>query len=264
MGHNRQKKLFQIYRRFYHLLSSKYWHGHGVHSPAVYELLSKVVFDRTKFEQYRTVQRIRGAYSKNNSMLQIKEIGAGSKVFKNNERKVSKIAKYSAVPKKYGRLLFRLVKYYKPVYVLEIGTSLGISTAYMALGNSTSQIVSIEGNNSLIDIARKTHLYYGVKNVEYIHGNFNEMLPELLLKKKIDMAFVDGNHRYEATLNYFHWIKKNSSCRIIVFDDINWSPEMHKAWKEISNEVNVAVDLFQFGIVFLSDSITKGYYKVRF
>ena len=82
------------------------------------------------------------------------------------------------------------------------------------------------------------------------------------------MAYVDGNHRYEPTIRYFQLLLSHAhNDTILIFDDIHWSAEMEKAWKEIQQHPSVrcTVDLFYLGFVFLRDEFkVPQHFVVRF
>ncbi|MEO5783563.1 MAG: class I SAM-dependent methyltransferase, partial [Ginsengibacter sp.] len=166
-------------------------------------------------------------------------------------------------------LLFRIVQYYKPHNIVELGTSLGITTAYIASANKTSEVFTLEGAKNIAAIAQQNFEKIGVQNIKQIQGNFDDTLPHLLSQiQKIDLAYVDGNHRKKPTLNYFNQLfEKSNDQFILIFDDIHWSEEMEEAWKEIQqhNDVTLTIDLFFIGLVFFKkDFKAKQHFIIRF
>ncbi|MFL5772288.1 MAG: O-methyltransferase [Flavisolibacter sp.] len=196
------------------------------------------------------------------------DYGAGSRK-KNNEKSVSDIARSALKPKTYAELFYRMVKHYQPSTILELGTSLGITTAYLHSGNPDAQIFTIEGNKAIADIAKENFQKLEVGNTEVIIGNFNDVLPQLLQNNPvIDFAFIDGNHRFEPTLQYFHQLLECSHAQtILVFDDIHWSSEMEQAWKKIREHPRVVytIDIFFLGFVFFREEFkVKQNFTIRF
>ena len=186
----------------------------------------------------------------------------------NLKRKVKDIVRVSSVSKKYGELLYKLVQYFNCNNILELGTSLGVSTHYLALASTTSKVISIESNYQLIDIVLKQFKKLGIQNTKIIEGNFDHVLETVLEETEmLDLVFIDGNHSKDATLKYFELIKPklhNDSC--IIFDDIYWSKEMCEAWNIIKkdNLVRVSIDIYQFGIVFFRKESSKENFVIRF
>ena len=243
--------------------------GHGVHSPFVFEFIIKVLQDKPEYACYEKIESIRKELLNDPQVIHVDDFGAGSVVMKVNERKVKDIARSSLKPKKFAQLLFRMVHYYKPAVIVELGTSLGITTSYLSSGNEAAKIYSCEGAPKIAAIAENNFSRLGLKNTELIQGNFDNTLPELLSKlNTIDFAFVDGNHRKEPTLNYFYQLlSRSNSSTIMVFDDIHWSAEMEAAWHEIQQHpsVTLTIDLFFIGIVCMNNDIkVKQHFAVRY
>lgn len=242
--------------------------GHGVHSPFVFEFIEKVLNDATSYADYVQIEAMRRKLLASNMPVPIEEYGAGS-VTGVGSRSVGHIAKHAAKSKKYGQLLYRIARFYRPHYILELGTSLGISTSYLASADRTSVVVSGEGNYAVASIAKNNFDELSLTNVRIITGNFDNTLPEMVSAlPHIDLAFIDGNHRKKPTLNYFNeMLKKVTSGSIIIFDDIHWSAGMEQAWDEIKAHPSVmlTIDLFFLGIVFFRPEFkVKQHFTIRF
>jgi predicted O-methyltransferase YrrM len=227
--------------------------GHGIHSPFVFEFVRKVLMDKKKYPAYKQVNDWRNQLINDDTVIEVIDLGAGSAVNNTLQRKVSAIAKNAAKPKKYGQLLYRLIAYYKPKNIVEIGTSLGLSTAYFSLANPDSSFTTLEGVPSIAQRAMQNFSNWGLVNVKLVQGNFDDTLTATLSKlSSVDFVFVDGNHRKEPTLRYFEQIMKFSNNNtILVFDDIHWSSEMEEAWEAIKADkrVMLSIDLFFLGII---------------
>lgn len=243
--------------------------GHGVHSPFVFDFIQHVLNDDRIFYAYQPIENLRQLLLHDTRVLEIEDFGAGSRIKKTNQRSVSAIAKFSLKPVKYGQLLFRIIDHYAPKHLLELGTSLGITSAYLAMANPSASLTTMEDTHSVATIARENFQKLGVKNISVIEGNFDHTLPLWLAEKqKIDFAFIDGNHRYHPTMDYFHQLLSHiHEYSILVFDDIHWSSEMEKAWTEIKNHpsVTLSIDLFFIGMVFFrKECKVKQALSVRF
>lgn len=228
--------------------------GHGVHSPFVYKFIKEVLNNKNTTAFSASIESYRAGLLANKELVEVWDRGAGSRQTNNNKRTVSGIAKAALKPKKYSRLLGSLVAYFKPITVLEMGTSLGITSSYLAAANPLGIVVTMEGAPNVAKRARATFSDLGLENIQLIEGDFDLTLPSYLESiTNIDFAYVDGNHKYEPTMRYFNCLKaKASETSVFVFDDIHWSAEMEKAWTEIKNDksVTLTIDLFFIGLVF--------------
>ena len=243
--------------------------GHGVHSPFVFDFIKNVLNDKRQFYAYESVEGIRKQMITDDSVLTIKDYGAGSIVSKSDQRKVNSIARASLKPAKYGQLLFRIANYYKSNNIVELGTSLGVTTAYLASANTNGKVITMEGADQVAKLARKNFEQLGLENIEMIEGNFDTTLNGALQNlPSVDLAFVDGNHRKQPTLNYFYQLlEKVNESSIFIFDDIHWSKTMEEAWHEISHHssVTLSIDLFFIGLVFFRPEQKKQqHFTIRF
>ena len=249
-------------------LHSSHSKGHGIHSPFVFEFIQKVLNDKTIYPGYEEVEILRKRLLADKTPLPIEDYGAGSGKGPGS-RSVADITRYAAKSPKYGRLLFRIAKYYRPHYIIELGTSLGISSAYMAIADRSSVMVTGEGNYAVASFAKNNFEAVGLTNVRIITGNFDNTLPQMVSAiPHIDLAFIDANHRKKPTLSYFNeLLKKTTGSSAIIFDDIHWSEEMEEAWKEIKEHPSVmmTIDLFFFGIIFFRPEFkVKQHFRIRF
>jgi predicted O-methyltransferase YrrM len=261
--------LQSAFKYFQYYFTASGGKGYGIHSPFVFDFITKVINDKTEHPDYRIVENLRKRMLDNPTMLTIEDFGAGSSVSETDKRTVASIAKNAAKPKKYGQLLYRIIKKYQPRTILELGTSLGITTSYFSLANSLSEVITLEGASSVADIAKKNFNDLQLKNIELIEGNFDDTLSSAINQlSTVNFVFVDGNHRYEPTLNYFRRILPNTNNdSILVFDDIHWSREMEQAWEQIkTNEaVRCSIDLFFIGIIFFRQEFReKQNFVIRF
>jgi predicted O-methyltransferase YrrM len=227
--------------------------GHGTHSPFVFEFITKVLNDKTVYSEYAKVESLRTLLLNDNTVLNVEDLGAGSSVSKTDQRTVSSIAKNAAKSKKLGQLLFRMVKFYQPSTILELGTSLGITTSYLSLAKPPARLITMEGSKEIAAVAGKNFKSLELQNIEISEGNFDDTLSSVISQlSSVDFAFIDGNHRKEPTERYFkELLNKTNNDSIFVFDDIHWSKEMEDAWETIkANEaVRCTIDLFSIGIV---------------
>ncbi len=261
------RQLSALREYFLYFVKAKHRKGHGIHSPFIYHLVSKVIYDKTKYADYSFFRSIRKKMYGSDVKLRVEQVGANSRHFKLNLRTVADLAKVSSVQSKFGNLLYRLVMQYKPATIIELGTSIGLSTIYLAKGNKNSHVITVEANSSLCDFAKSSFQENKLYNISVKQGMFDDLLDELSNKiTKPAFIFIDGNHTYESTLYYFNYFADRMEEGIIVLDDIHWSEGMHKAWNEIiqNDENQATVDLFSMGIVVCREQITPRNYTVRF
>jgi predicted O-methyltransferase YrrM len=219
---------------------------------------------RKQYYAFAALELIRSRNELNFTDIKVTDLGVGSKSLKSELRKVSDIAKKSLKKPKYAEMLFRLVQFYDCKQVLELGTSLGITTGYLAKANKSGAVTTIEGCAEIAKLASQNLKDLDCRNVKLVTGSFDDVLPTILPNlEKIDLLFIDGNHSKEATLRYFQLCKPYLSDRaIVVLDDIHWSKGMHSAWETALNDQNIgmSIDVFEMGILFMYGSKTKTYH----
>lgn len=239
---------------------------HGVHSPFVFDLVTKSFYKKLDYSDLSTFYLIQKDLLSNSSKINVSDFGAGSKIFTSNTREISKIAKHAGISKKRARLLFKVLRYFQPRSILEIGTSLGLGSSVLALATPNSKITSIEGCKETAQVAETIFNKYNLKNIEPVTGNFETVLPKLFQNNSYDFIYFDGNHTKKATLNYFNLALSSAhNDSVFLFDDIHWSKEMEEAWEEIKKNprVTVTIDTFQWGFVFFRKEQQKEHFIIR-
>jgi len=240
---------------------------HGVHSPFVFDLVTKCFYDKTKYPEYGILKKYRKSLLDDNDSIEVKDFGSGSKIFKSNKRKVAQIAKVAGISSKRAELLFRIVRYFKPDEILEIGTSLGLATSAIALGNSNSKTTSLEGCPNTIAVAINKFQLYNLNNIDFVNTKFEDYLIKCEINKEhLDLIYFDGNHSKQATVDYFEFLLPTiTNNSVWIFDDIHWNTEMEQAWESIKNhtKVTVTIDTFQWGIVFFRAEQSKQNFVIR-
>jgi len=238
---------------------------HGVHSPFVFELITKCFYDKTRYPEYKTLTNHRTALLKDNTIIDVTDFGQGSRVFSSNKRPVSKIAKYAGITKKRQQLLYRLIRYLNPDHILELGTSVGLATASLGLGAQKGSVISIEGCPNTGSIAEHYFKKFGISNVQVHRSSFRNYF-KFSDNFHADFVYIDGDHNEESTLEYFHTLVENvTNTSVFIFDDIYWSPQMTNAWLKICNhpKVTVSIDTYNWGFVFFRKEQQKQHFKIR-
>lgn len=260
-------RLAQKYLHYY--LTASSGKGHGIHSPFVFDFIRSVLNDEQPYPAYKAVEELRKELKKDGSVLTVQDFGAGSNSGASRQRSIASIAVNAAKPQKFGQLLYRMVKKYQPATILELGTSLGITTSYLALGQPGAKVVTMEGAPEIAAAARRNFARLQLPSIELIEGNFDVTLPATLDHlPQPDFVFIDGNHRRDPTLRYFEQLlPRCGPATILIFDDIHWSREMEEAWAAIGAhaQVRCTIDLFFIGIVLLRpDFREKQHFTIRF
>ena len=235
-----------------------------MHSPFVYDLITKCFYDKTTFETYQKLENYRTSLLKNNQNIEVTDFGAGSLKLKTKSRSIKDIARVSGSTMRLTKLMLRISNYYKPKHILELGTSLGVATHALALGNPEAKITTIEGCANVADFTRSQFKKFGV-HVEQLIGSFDQVIPDLA-KNKYDLIFFDGNHQQEATIKYFNSLLATANNNsLFIFDDIYWSKGMTNAWHHIKQhpKVTVTIDTYFWGFVFFRKEQQKEHFTIR-
>ncbi len=284
---NLQIAFYRIRTWFRHLLTARNTGGHGVHSPYLFELTRMVMKDKHSFYAWEEIEQVREQMLKDDRVIEFVDYGIGGK--KNGEcgldfrelRRVRDIAQTSLTQKKYAQLLARIVLWemrnekgglrnvgtYGGLNIVELGTSLGITTAYLASVDSRNKVVTYEGCEAVADIAKQNWRLLGLNNIECrVMEIGNEAMMGEGDERKLDLVFIDANHTYTHTREYFNiGVSMAHDKTIIVIDDIHHSPEMERAWKDICEDERVTstIDLYQMGLVFFDPHYWHRNYKIR-
>ncbi len=252
--------------KLYILFLLKSTNKHGVHSPFVFSLITKCFNKKTSTSKKKEFFKVKKWLLKDKTIIQVNDFGNGSKVFKTNKRKVCDIAKVAGIRNKNALLLIRLVNYFKPKTILEIGTSVGLSTSALSIGNKYSDIITLEGCPNTANSAKKLFEKFNFLNIKVITGEFDKTLPNLINNQTFDFIFFDGNHTKQATLKYFTTCLTNiNNDTVFIFDDIHLTKEMYQAWNIVKEhpKVTVTIDTFYWGIVFFRKEQAKQHFTIR-
>lgn len=263
------RAMHTAHMRFRHLIIAGYWRGHHIHSPFVFHIVRDVITPRKPQDQ--AIRAKAAAYRRrlyeSKEAIVTSQMGAAPEGPK--ERRVADIARRTSTREKYGRMIARLIVDLRIDSILELGTSLGVSTAYMAAARDSAQIVTIEGLPAVARLAEENLTSAGFKNVRVITGDITEQIDDAidaLPGKMVGLAFIDGDHSKEATLRFFEKIAaRHAPMSVLVFDDIYWSKGMTEAWRLIvaDERVSTTIELAQMGLAFFRTGCQKEHYVLR-
>lgn len=242
-----------------------------MHSPFVYDLLTKCLYlkiDKPAFQKIRAYWK---SVNQDEQSIKVTDFGAGSRIFNSENRKVGAIAKNAGIPIKRAILVNKLASYFQFKTGLELGTSVGISSAAIAMENPIS-LTTLEGCPETAKVAQNYFDEINLKNISLQIGEFDMLLDSILEKENnnnssaFDLVYFDGNHQKTPTLKYFKKLlplAHNNS--VFIFDDIHWSADMEEAWEEIKAHpsVRVTIDSFYWGLVFFRKEQEKEHFTIR-
>jgi predicted O-methyltransferase YrrM len=240
--------------------------GHGIHSPFVFSFINEVLMAKDD----ETIKRLNSqlsAFRKDKKKINTIKIGAGSMMHNSSQRSIGSIVRKSSIRSKYGKLLYKLILAYQPEIILELGTGIGISTSWMAMADKKVELTTVDADLNKLNTAKEIHQKLDLRNIKYINKDFDEFLKDYRPSSGRFLAFIDGNHSYQASLNYYNTLVKYAKeDAILIFDDINWSSGMMRAWKEIAMDTRsvICIDLFFLGIVFFRHGIPKQSFSIKF
>ncbi len=237
-----------------------------IHSPFLFQLMKTCFYDQPE-DMFLPIEKIRHELLLDTQKIKRTDMGAGNSE-KKNLQPVGAIARKSLQPPRNARLLFRLAKYMQAKNILELGTSFGITTSYLAMASENGNVITIEGDPAIHDKAVSHFNQLGLTNIHAVCGNFDDVLPQLISTHgSFDMVWIDGNHRKEPTLRYYEMLLPYLHPEgLMIFDDIHWSPEMAEAWDIIRKDekATLSVDIFQMGLVFISKKLSKEHRIIRY
>ncbi|MFZ1807468.1 MAG: class I SAM-dependent methyltransferase [Cyclobacteriaceae bacterium] len=236
---------------------------HSIHSPFFFDFYKNVIKKSRKAPGNSKIEELRNSLLSNNDEVNLEDLGAGSRIPTNDKKSIAAIARNSISPEAISKLYQHIIAYNDSKYIVELGTSMGLNTLYLAEKND-ARVVTFEGSKSLANIALTHFELFESKNIRLIEGNIDNTLTEFLQNpEKINFALLDANHRYAPTLRYFNLlVRRFNDKSILVVDDIHWSEEMEKAWKELYQHELVygSIDLFRCGILFFDPAINKQHF----
>ncbi len=267
--------LYRFFAYIKHYLTAFNTGGEGIHSPYLFYIVRMLMYDNNGYYIWQNIEKCRYQMLSSSDTIDVLDLGTGNG--RQSRRRVKDIAATSIEEPRIAQLMFRLILFLsqnsvKPLNILELGTNLGITTAYLAAADKRNSVTTMEGSRSLLDLAEQNHRHLNINNIKYIVGNIDEQLPRWTAKqtnkyRSVDFAFIDANHTYEATMRYFNellpLVGKKS---ILVIDDIYHSPEMTRAWLQIKSDsrITTTMDLYRVGLVFFDKDYIHRHYRLRY
>ena len=276
---NKRAALHRILSYIKHVLTAWNTNGEGIHSPYLFRIVRFILRDENTFYCFADIERRREQLLACPDVLDVLDFGSqGTPEGKLVQRRVCDIAKNHLESPKVGQTLFRLLHFmgqeeHRPLHILELGTSLGITTAYLASVSSHNKVLTFEGSEAVLRLAQGVWRTLRLENIEWVSGNIDDTLytiysqqPKAKSQEPIDLAFVDANHTYEATKRYVEWLMPRMTEKgVLVLDDIHYSKDMERAWQELKADerVTTTMDLYHIGLLFFDPHYLKRHYRIR-
>jgi len=271
MGRN---KLFQAGSMLWHGLSAWNTGGEGIHSPRLFYLVRHLFYETAQLYSWQQIEQRREAMLRAPKLVHVVDYGTG----KDRDELVMHIAKRCLMGRKEVQLLSRLLHYMsgdeyvsgrkRGLNVVELGTSLGITTAYLAMADGRNSVVSFEGCEQLAQMAALNWEKLKVSSIRTVIGNLDDTLYIYAreMRDPIDLVLMDANHTGAATLRYFECLWPHMDADgVLVLDDIRYSRDMYEAWQQIASHpaVSASMDLGKMGLVFFYDKLEHKKYRLR-
>ncbi len=231
----------------------------------MFSLFNEVIRPSRRIDAHDPLIKFRRQLARSTQPVATHTLGAPSQNGRGSERTVGQLVRGGSTSPVHQRLLELLIEKFGCRVVFELGTSIGLTTLYLSRPKK-SQVYTFEGNEELLEIAKKHFELFNRSNIRPVAGNIDATLPDMLAESPPpDMVYIDANHRYEATLEYTQqFIRNNKRPMICIIGDIYWSPGMTRAWKQLAAapEVVVSIDLYEIGILFIHWEASPGHYKL--
>jgi len=240
--------------------------AHRVHSPFVFDLYSKHLLNPAACNTLDSLEELRTTLLKNTSPIHTTPLGAPSKTIKTNITSVSEIVKGSVITAKWSRILFRLIQALQPNSILELGSSIGFSSVLLHKAAPNAKIHTIEGQLEVSAFAKTFIQQHTSKNVQLHAGVFEHILPKVCVEHgPFDFVYLDGDHRSQALIHNIKTLLPHlSSNACILIDDIHWSSDMEKAWRNLysNSRFMLSIDLFRMGLLFCGHRRVKEHFTL--
>ncbi len=265
---------FFFYRAFswwWHHLSAWNTGGEGIHSPHLFYIVRFLFSRQYRYYCWDAIEHLRDRLQRTPDTLSITDYGTGTQ----RSLSISKIAKNHLERPEVGQLFFKLIVHLRhelqrDLNIVELGTSLGLTTAYLAAPHSNNRVTTYEGSPETLRLAQQNWKTLRLDNITGVLGNIDHTLYNYTRDNEdaapIDFLFMDANHRQEPTIRYFQQLAgRLHEHSIVVIDDLYHSPEMTEVWKQLCAlpQVTSSINYYHFGILFFDSHFLKRHYKIR-
>lgn len=214
------------------LYKVRHHRGHGVHSPFVFNLINKVIEEKSPYYAYLDIRR-----------------------------EVNKIITPSLYVQKQNLLAFRLVNYFNAFNILELGSKFGVNTLSMLTFSKQAHCYCYEPDIQKKEIAEKILNNY-LSQVTFLNSPF-----DIKVNALFDAIFIDLKHNSCIAKDNFDQVLALCSEKTFLFvDGIRENEKLNQIWSCLSdNERRTAkLDFFHFGILFFNKQVSRWDYQISF
>ncbi|MDD2435944.1 MAG: SAM-dependent methyltransferase [Massilibacteroides sp.] len=223
----------------------RYRKGHGVHSPFVFNFITKVIDERAAYYCLKDIELTR------------------KKFFYENEP----FHKWEIRPK-YGALLMRISNYLKPQNLLLIGSDLSFSALYSSSYASTTRCVVLEEKTEIAAFSRSVIEKHRAKNILLKEGVYQKTVSEVLEHTdKLDFVYFGYPNDSALDIPVFECILPHlHEHSVLILRGIRKTKDRKEFWNRLCArpEVSVTIDVYELGIAFFNHKIHKKNYIVSF
>ena len=241
---------------------------YSLQAPFIFDFYERVINGERQPHIFDEIESYRKKLLKDDKLITIEDFGAGSKVSKSGKRSVRNLARTGLSSRRFSEMLFRLSGFIGAMNIVELGTSFGINTLYLAKSNPKATVTTFEGCSESAKIAMGIFKRANQFNIDLIQGNIDLTLDDFLKHAdKVDLVYFDANHQFDPTLRYYRqFLPLVHSDTVFVVDDIYWSKPMTKAWKKLVRQpdVTLSIDIFDAGLLFFNKDFYKEHYVLEF
>lgn len=244
--------------------------AHTLHSPFLYKLYTETLLPQNweTPDSLKAINQLHRQLKSSTQEITVTDFGAGATLHQGNRTRTIGSMIKSGCKSPAGRaLLYRLVQMAQPQVIVELGTSMGLTTAALQQAAPQADLYTFEGCPQTAAAARQHWQQLSLQNIHTTLGNIDETLQAVLNRiDRVDFAYLDANHRYEPTTRYFEQLlNKAHEQSVFVLDDIYWSKGMQQAWQQICRhpQTVTSIDLFEFGLVFFEKRHPRQHFQIR-
>lgn len=248
-------KRIKIYLEYYFKAETKF----NIHPPFLFNFID-FTFDQDRI--FYAFDKIQEA----SEILKRNETHIPSEPFSKNRQQdqftVAELYKKSGHSVSEYECLYRMNLFLKSKNSLELGACTGMSGIAIALSNKSGKLTSIEGNQFLSSICNAMFDRFKLSNAQCIAIEFDSFLNTTSVQD-FDFVFLDGDHQYDSTIKYASKLLTiTTDAAVLVLDDIHWSADMYRAWKDLIKHpaIQCSLETERWGILFKNKILSAGNY----
>jgi hypothetical protein len=251
---------FRTIRRFMYLKRARHRRGHGIHSPFLFHLITEVVEDKRKLPEYEFVKKLK---NKAIQLLDNCSDASFTNVYQQFNLALSnphQLYKKVELPFRYAKVVFRLIREFKPSVIANYGPTFGVNLALMAIADNNSIVYQLINDASCNTISKELLNDSAISNIRFFHE-------DSVLTSSPEFIYVNYPGNPGRSRSVIQIILENHGADdVLIIRGIHESAEMEIYWMEVieSGSVHVSLDLFEIGIVLFRKGLQKENFIHRF